>query len=193
MGGKLSSGLAKTQGMEQGENKLVELKLGMVPNQRPYHSMAIILSGSFLLILFLDIHRNGFRHADYAQDMLVLGVLLVAYACWVFVIQGFRVVLDAECISTYLFYPLRIFGKSAPLGEITKIKKGRINRGRPMQAITVDWQDYNEWGRQLHIPLDNFPAREVQRLLDEVGKRRPDLKIPVVGKQATAISALRGS
>jgi hypothetical protein len=125
--------------------------------------------------------------------MLVLGVLLVAYACWVFVIQGFRVVLDAECISTYLFYPLRIFGKSAPLGEITKIKKGRINRGRPMQAITVDWQDYNEWGRQLHIPLDNFPAREVQRLLDEVGKRRPDLKIPVVGKQATAISALRGS
>jgi hypothetical protein len=60
-----------------------------------------------------------------------------------------------------------------------------------MQAITVSWQDAHGRERKFYISLNNFPASEVQRMLDEIGKRRPDLKIPTVGKQETAFDGVR--
>lgn len=166
---------------------IVALKLGKVKYQKPYQQLAGVVSAIMVFHYGSQIYKLGIGGLDYTVAWQVLLIFVVLSLLCIFFIQGYRVILTEKFVSLYLLYPFRLTGKFAPLDEITRLENGWVTWNRPMHAITVFWRGRRGREDKLYISLDNFPTGEVQRLLDELGKRRPDLKIPAVGEQAREI------
>lgn len=164
--------------------KLVELGYGRVGHQNPQRFFGVIFPIiAFLMGLLALIVKHGIFNVNYSE---FLNFFLIAFLfCFALsrIFSAFRVILTPDSLYYMNLYPTFLLSYRAPLDRMVKVEKGPVPWGARWPGLVFHYTHLNGSADKIHIALHNFPTREVQRILDEIAQRRPDLKMPEVGKK----------
>lgn len=80
-------------------------------------------------------------------------------------------------------YPTFLISYRAPIDRMVKVEKEPVPWGARWPGLAFHYTHPNGLADKIHIALTNFPTKDVQSILDEIALRRPDLKMPNIGKK----------
>jgi hypothetical protein len=132
----------------------------------------MVLTAILLMVMVLQVFVSIKIHSW--EPLVATGVIWVFFAAWAFIGTRYRIFLcDGKIVR-------QAFGKPdvvIALSDITDVKNEvsdvstLVKLKRPLRRITV----YGKDGKFIDISLKHFAAQDVDKLLDEIRVRRPEL------------------